>query len=108
MKQLTQYIQEKLHISQYKDLTEQEKEIKKLVDKWIKDIGETDFEWHLELIDAVLEDNTFEMPEKHIFGDLLKYENDKKAMNFIIKLFKEYKQQVEKQSEYFKKLLNKK
>lgn len=101
MKQLSQYIQEKLHISQYQDLNQQEKEIKELIDKWIKDTKDVDFEWHLELIEAVLKDKTFEMPEKHIFGDLLKYEKDKNSMNFILQQFKEYMDEVKEQGKQF-------
>lgn len=101
MKQLTQYIQEKLHISKYQDLNQQEKEIKELIDKWIKDTKDVDFEWHLELIEAVLKDNTFEMPEKDIFGDLLKYEKDKNSMNFILQQFKEYMDKVKEQGKQF-------
>lgn len=101
MKQLSQYIQEKLHISQYQDLNQQEKEIKELIDKWIKDTKDIDFEWHLELIEAVLKDKTFEMPEKDIFGDLLKYEKDKNSMNFILQQFKEYMDKVKEQGKQF-------
>jgi len=101
MKQLTQYIQEKLHISQYQDLNQQEKEIKELIDKWIEDTKDVDFEWHLELIEAVLKDKTFEMPEKDIFGDLLKYEKDKNSMNFILQQFKEYMDEVKEQGKQF-------
>jgi len=101
MKQLSQYIQEKLHISQYQDLNQQEKEIKELIDKWIKDTKDVDFEWHLELIEAVLKDKTFEMPEKDIFGDLLKYEKDKNSMNFILQQFKEYMDKVKEQGKQF-------
>lgn len=101
MKQLTQYIQEKLHISQYQDLNQQEKEIKELIDKWIEDTKDVDFEWHLELIEAVLKDKTFEMPEKDIFGDLLKYEKDKNSMNFILQQFKEYMDKVKEQGKQF-------
>ena len=101
MKQLSQYIQEKLHISKYQDLNQQEKEIKELIDKWIEDTKDVDFEWHLELIEAVLKDKTFEMPEKDIFGDLLKYEKDKNSMNFILQQFKEYMDEVKEQGKQF-------
>ena len=98
MKQLSQYIQEKLHISKYQDLNQQEKEIKELIDKWIEDTKDVDFEWHLELIEALLKDKTFEM---HIFGDLLKYEKDKNSMNFILQQFKEYMDKVKEQGKQF-------
>ena len=41
------------------------------------------------------------MPEKDIFGDLLKYEKDKNSMNFILQQFKEYMDEVKEQGKQF-------
>ena len=101
MKQLKHIIQEKLKIgsnSKVHNLHEQEWE--DLINNWIEEWGNYDFEYLMVLIDNFLVNNTFDNNDD--YEEFFDYENDDKFKKFLTNRFIEFKNNNKKQIQNLK------
>ena len=96
MKQLYNFINEKLKVNSKTQVNSNEIEKwDKIINEWIKNWSENDFEYLIELIDMFLDTQTFD--NNHEYGDFLKYENNKYFKEHLIEQFEKFKKDIQHQ-----------
>ena len=101
MNSLRQYIIEKFKINSKNIKNLKNKEWENLIEAWIKEWAETDFEYLMELIDKFLTNYSFN--NDNDYEEFLKYENNNQFKDFLTDIFIKFEDDNEKQIQSLKK-----
>ena len=102
MNKLKEYIQEKLIINKHSKIKGNPK-WDDIINSWIEEWKNDDFEYLIDLIDNFLEDGYFNNYQYDGYDPLTKYEDDEEFMKYLENYLIQFKKDVDEQNKKYKK-----